>query len=347
MGEHAAVYGRPALIAAVDLWMRVTITGRTSGSGIAIDLQNLGHEEETTWPAVEDYADRVRRRWHQYVDNPTAQAFARMRGNDPAHLVKVALGEARRQSECIEQRALRLNITSEQPIGSGFGSSAAVAVGVLRALYAFQEVPIDDDVLYRQALEVERRQHGTPSGIDPATVVRGGIVWAEPREEGAFAFQPVACRSPELSKVDVYHSGDPKESTGTVVDAVRERRAQHPEAIEAVLDRMEAATHQFYRVLTHSEERTDDLMQSIRNYEAGLEELGVVPEAVQERVRAIEQRGGAAKISGAGALSGTGAGSLLVYHPDPASAELDPVLESLPQYAIELGVKGNRREVAA
>ena len=60
------------------------------------------------------------------------------------------------------------------------------------------------------------------------------------------------------------------------------------------------------------------LIALIKQAEAALEELGVVPEPVRRIIRRIEACGGAAKISGAGALSGSGSGSILVYHPEPA-----------------------------
>src|SRR5579863_4365513 len=55
----------------------------------------------------------------------------------------------------------------------------------------------------------------------------------------------------------------------------------------------------------------------IREHQACLEALGVVPAPVRALVRQIEAAGGAAKVSGAGSLAGPGAGSLLVYHEDP------------------------------
>jgi hypothetical protein len=69
-----------------------------------------------------------------------------------------------------------------------------------------------------------------------------------------------------------------------------------------------------------------------------------VPPAVKERVRQVEERGGAAKISGAGALTGDGAGSLLVYHPADDEAEGWSFLADLPRYPLTLGTEGLRRE---
>ena len=75
----------------------------------------------------------------------------------------------------------------------------------------------------------------------------------------------------------------------------------------------------------------------------------MVPEPVRETVRRIERHGGAAKISGAGALTGHGAGALLVYHPDdqPAGWDLlgDPGdFGELEPLDLSLGAEGVRRE---
>lgn len=343
MGEHAAVYQRPALIAAVDLWMRVEIRPK-EGAGVALSLPELEHREQTDWAEVLAYTKRVRERWHRYDEQPDAQGFAHMRGDDPAHLVKVALGETAAFLDLDDPPPVRVEVQSEQPIGAGFGSSAAVAVATVQAFLAVQGVEVEDDTLYRLALEVERRQHGAPSGIDPATVLHGGLLWAE-KVEDTLRFQSVAPRSPLLRQFSVYHTGTPNESTGTVVDAVRDWGAKQAGAFASVLDDMEAATRGLRAVLSSADEQPDRTIALIRAFEQGLETMGVVPEPVQRLIRAVEARGGAAKISGAGALSGTGAGSLLAYHPDPDA--LDSILGHLPSYAVQLGVEGARREVVA
>ena len=60
-----------------------------------------------------------------------------------------------------------------------------------------------------------------------------------------------------------------------------------------------------------------------------LEGLDIVPPEVSAAVREIERRGGAAKLSGAGTLTGAGAGALLVGW--PSRLEGDPA-EALPGY---------------
>lgn len=337
MGEHAVVYQRPALTAAIDLWLRVTIAPRRK-SGVGLHLVELDHREQTDWASIRAYTDTVRDRWRRYVDHPTPEAFAHMRGDDPAHLVKVALGEAARRRPGVDLPAMDVTVRTQQPIGAGFGSSAAVAVAVVQALLATQAVEMDDEALRELILDVERRQHGTPSGVDPATVLRGGLVWAE-RMNDALEYRSVTPRSPILDGFRVLHTGMPAESTGTVVDAVRALRADDVDSFRACLDRIETATRALRSLLAQDVEDSDETVHLVRQVESELEALGVVPEPVQSIIRSIEERGGAAKISGAGALSGSNAGPLLVYHPDP-KFEVGTEFGSFTELDVQLGAKG-------
>ncbi len=350
MGEHAAVYGRPALVAAVD--RRLTARLREiAGSAVRLELPAVEVSETLSWAEVRRYAGAARRRWDDYQRQPGPEAFARLRGADPAHLVKVALGEA---AEFLDEERLpgiELRLESEIPIGAGFGSSAAAAVAIAGAVLRLRGARPQPADLERIALEIERRQHGSPSGIDSAAVIHGGLVWAVRDAAGLFATAPVAARSPALGHIRVFHSGTPAEATGAVVAAVRERRDADPQGFERLLDRMEAATREVRRLLESDAAAPAGLVEPMVELEACLEEAGVVPPALQAIIREVEARGGAAKISGAGALSGTGAGSLLVVHPDPEEIDGwglrrrgggEPFLGQLERLDLRLGAEGVR-----
>lgn len=347
-GEHAVVYGRPALVAAIDLRLSAHLSP-SSAAGVRLDLPGLDHTEQLAWQEVRDYSRAARERWGEYSRHPDPESFREMRGEDPAHVVKAALGEAvglLNGDRSDPPGGLDLRIDSALPIGSGFGSSAATAVAVIAGYLSFAGAEVEPGTIERLALEVERRQHGMPSGVDGATILRGGVLWACKTSSGGLEIEPVRVRSPLLSRIRVYDTGMPPEATGAVVAAVRRRREQDPARIEAVLDRFDAATAAFRSELEREEEDRDRALHLIREAQVCLEDLGVVPEAVRLAVRQIEAAGGAAKISGAGSLGGPGAGSLLVYHPDPETLLGCAVLRSFPYYTVHLGAPGFRQEAA-
>ncbi|MFL6262887.1 MAG: mevalonate kinase [Thermoanaerobaculia bacterium] len=346
MGEHAVVYGRPALAAAIDLRLTVRLSP-LPGSIVRLDLPCLPHEEETSWEAVRAHARAARANWQAYAREPGPERFRAVRGHDPAHLVKSALGEAAEALGGEVSPGVRLRVESALPVGSGFGSSAATAAGVVAAWLAFRGEGLDLDRIERIALEAERRQHGLPSGIDGATVLHGGLLWARKLPGGGLAAEPVPLRSPLLSHLRVYDTGTPPEPTGAVVAAVRHRRDRDPEGHERVLDRIEAATRAFREELERPEEDPARVRELIAGCESCLEKLGTVPPEVRALVRRIEAEGGAAKISGAGSLSGPGAGSLLVYDPDPERIAGWSFLRPFPFHPVHLGAPGLRLETDA
>jgi mevalonate kinase len=346
MGEHAVVYGRPALAAAIDLRLRVHLSS-LPGSSVLLDLPGLPHVEETSWEPVRAHARAARANWEAYAREPGPERFRAVRGEDPAHLVKAALGEAAGALGDEAPPGVRLRIESALPVGSGFGSSAATAAGVVAAYLAFRGEDLDLDRVERIALEAERRQHGLPSGIDGATVIHGGLLWARKLAGGGLVTEPVPLRSPLLSHLRVYDTGTPAESTGAVVAAVRHRRDRDPERHERILDRIEAAARAFREELERGEEDPARVRELITGCESCLEDLGVVPPEVRALVREIEAEGGAAKISGAGSLAGPGAGSLLVYDPDPERIAGWSCLRPFPYHPVHLGAPGLRLETDA
>ncbi len=343
MGEHAAVYGRPALVAAIGRRLEAIVevaAGRSGEPGVQLRLPALGVAEKVPWHELARYAEERKQVW-QEAQGAGPASFAKVRGGDPAHLVKTALGELLLFAGQLPEEEASLEIASELPLGSGFGSSAACATAVLLAVATALGIPLGQEELLRLALEAERRQHGAPSGVDNATVLHGGILWVERDREGRLAIEKLALKEPLLPGLRFFQSGEPAEPTGAVVAAVKARRQEDPAAFEARLDDMEAATRELREAIAAPADRSLPVAL-FRRFEAHLEAIGVVPPAVREVVREIEKQGGAAKISGAGSLAGPGAGSLLVLEgPEGLDVEWPPTFREL---SLELGAPGARLE---
>lgn len=327
MGEHAAVYGEPALVAAIGLRL-VTRLERTAEPGVELDLPAIGHREHLSAGEIETYCEAQRQAWKTYAENPGPDTFVALDDGEPARLARVAMGEC--AALLGELEGLRLRVTSDLPLGAGFGSSAAAAVGIVSAAVALA----GDSPRWTQvgalAAQVERRQHGFPSGIDAATVFHGGVLSAL-RHENDLEFEPLMARPDLLREMRIVNTGCPAESTGEVVASVAARRARSPETFNTTLVAMRDATARFKQLIMAPETESADLIAPVRDYQRCLESIGVVPDAVKAIVREVERSGGAAKLSGAGALSGTCAGCLLIILPDETGlpAGLDEIFAPL------------------
>ncbi len=343
MGEHAVVYGRPALVAALDLRLEAALVPLDGEGPSVIDLPQLHHHEELSWDELVSYGEQARSDWGEYHRKPTPEAYRRLRGEDPAHVVKVALAEAAHHLAAPPRR-FALKVESQIPVGAGFGSSAATSVAVIDALLTYAGNRADAHEIFRLSLEAERRQHGQPSGVDNAAVLHGGLIWARRDVGGGVKLETLEASSPLLARLRIFSTGTPAEPTGAVVAAVRARIDADPLRYEDLFDHMERATWGLRQELARRQESRERVIALLRQYHAALVELGVVPASVVELVAKIEAHGGAAKISGAGALSGSGAGSLLVYHPNEAEVESWSWLATLPHYNVRLGVEGVRQE---
>ncbi len=114
-------------------------------------------------------------------------------------------------------------VSSELPVGCGMGSSAALAVALVRALAVMEGVSLDADAVFERAFPIERAFHGTPSGIDHAVSARGGVVAYRrpPDSAGPPQMSPIVLPRPlTLVVVDTGTPGD----TASMVRAVRQRR---------------------------------------------------------------------------------------------------------------------------
>ncbi|HEY3476636.1 MAG TPA: mevalonate kinase [Anaerolineales bacterium] len=138
-GEHAVVYGRPALaVPVMQVHADVEISD-SRRSGIWIDAPDVSlHAELNTLPS----------------DHPIASVI-----NNLFFLWRVS-----------PFPNLEISITSTIPVASGLGSGAAVTVALTRALASHIHQRMTDEEISGFAYEIEKLHHGTPSGIDNTVV---------------------------------------------------------------------------------------------------------------------------------------------------------------------------------
>ena len=138
-GEHAVVYGRPALAVPVTQVHADVEISNSTRSGIWIDAPDVNlYAELNTLPS----------------DHPIASVI-----NNLFFLRRVS-----------PFPNLEIQITSSIPVASGLGSGAAVTVALTRALASHLHPPMTEEEINAFAYEIEKIHHGTPSGIDNTVV---------------------------------------------------------------------------------------------------------------------------------------------------------------------------------
>jgi len=201
----------------------------------------------------------------------------------------------------------RLEIKSDIPVGCGMGSSAAYAV----AISTIKLGDLDKEKINEMAYELEKKQHGNPSGADNTVCTYGGFLWYRKEVEGFKIFSQIEQKRSALELL-VHNTGKPQELTGEMVSYVGELYKNSPKKISMILQDIEKMTRDFLKFLMGQE---INLLELLKENERCLEELGVVSESTKKLVRDIEKIGGAAKVSGAGGKQGA-SGIILIYHPD-------------------------------
>lgn len=127
------------------------------------------------------------------------------------------------------QQPFAVDVDGDLPIGMGLGSSAALAVALLRALAAASGRVLDETTTAAQAHEIERLFHGTPSGVDGTAATYGGVLWFEagtpPHHEALTLTEPLP--------LVVVLSRTPH-ATSHTVGSLRERAAASPRVYQPV-----------------------------------------------------------------------------------------------------------------
>ncbi|HNR26725.1 MAG TPA: mevalonate kinase [Methanobacteriaceae archaeon] len=299
-GEHAVVFGKPALAMAVNCQARVEIR-RVEEEHIQITVPSL----DVTGTIKGDGVLECSGTGKQGILNYTLQS--------------IQLAEL--------EGGLEVHVELEIPIGAGMGSSAAVTVATLAALAKLEGQALDRGLLAQQAHQVEQLVQGAASPLDTAVSAYGGLVHLNRDGEVENLEVPgplplvVACTSS-------------RGNTGELVAGVRRKRSHYPGVVDPILEAMEQITIQARKALMDGEK---EVVGGLMNINHGLlDALGV--NTMELSTMAYQARAAGAlgsKITGAG-----GGGAIIAYAPEHFDAVLSKLREEEEAFPVELSIVG-------
>ena len=209
--------------------------------------------------------------------------------------------------------AMHIRITSTIPPAAGLGSSAAVAVALIRALTRFLGHPLDDVTICQLAYEAEKRQHGSPSGVDNTVITYARPIYFVKGQP----FEPLSVA--ESIHLLIADSGQPS-STAAVVADVRRGWEKTPANYEAIFDAIGSLARQARSCIEHGPIKSMGALLT-QNHTL-LQQLGVSNSKLDRLVQVALDTGAlGAKVSGGGR-----GGNLIVLVEDPTNPRIATAL---------------------
>ena len=263
-GEHAVVYGQPAIA--------VPMLSSRARATVVPDVQGTSGEIE--------------------VDAPQLPLYAPLLDLDQKHPIRVAIEQAAGETDLSVLPACRILINSDIPKASGLGSSAAVSTALIRAFSAFLGKRLTDQELSDKVFEVEKIQHGTPSGIDNSVISFQRPIFFQ-------IDTPIEFLSiPKPFRIIIADSGI-QGNTRLAVQGVRDKWQAEPERYENVFDEIGNICRIARKQIL--EGNPDQLGTLMDRNQTLLEELGVSTPELESLIQAAREAGAlGAKLSGGG-----------------------------------------------
>ncbi len=261
-GEHAVVYGRPAIAVPVtDVGATAVVTDGVAGHGCSLIAHDLGRAFPLASAAEDDALALIVRLTLAELDLPANPDW-------------------------------QIEVRSTIPIASGLGSGAAVSTAIVRAIHRHIGRHAPPEVVSALVYCSEEVHHGTPSGIDNTVIAYEQPVWFIRNVE----IQPfVPARSFAIVIADSGIVAPTREAVGDVRRAWEQKPAQYEAYFEEIGEIVYAARH---AIECGETGQLGPLMD--RNQQV-LAQIGVSSEPLDRLIAAARSAGAAgAKLSGGG-----------------------------------------------
>lgn len=263
-GEHAVVYGQPAIA--------IPVTKVNATVKIFPDLEVKPGRVHIQASAIDLDAD-----------------LADLEGDHPlVKAIQITLDAV----AAPQVPAFKLQIDSEVPLSGGMGSSAAVSIAIIRALSAFLGGPLMPEEVSALAYQVEKIHHGTPSGIDNNVIAH---------QQPVYYIKGKPIRFLKIEQPTHWVIADTGEKTPTreTVSAVRALQAADSQRCDTIFKQIGSLTKKAARALKKGDLAT--LGRLMNQNQRLLNQLDVSSPKLETLIQAALTAGAAgAKLSGGG-----------------------------------------------
>ena len=306
-GEHAVVYGKPAIAAAVDKRAYVSIQERKDNR-THVKINKLG---------ISGFLN---------IENGTIQLDNGVNREGILKYVLIALMKTGSTD------GLEITINLDIPVGAGLGSSAAVTVATVKAASTFKDIKLTRDEIAKLAHQVELMVQGSASPIDTILSTYGGIVYLSRDAEKIIKLDI----DPEIPLVIGYTSE--RGNTGKLVESVRIKMETAPQVMIPLFNSMEALTNGAREALTTVDHK---MIGEFMNINHGLlDAIGVNTEELSKMVYIARKTGAlGSKLTGAG-----GGGSMIAYCPGKINEVIAGINEIENAFKVKISADGVRLE---
>lgn len=292
-GEHAVVYGKPAIVSSIDKRIYVTIEERSDDDLkiSAMDLHIPGiiltYRKDQQLPKVETNFSRVEEAI-SYVQKGVYLA----------------------SEYCGKRKGVNVEVRSEMPVGAGLGTSAALSVATAYAYLTLLGVEIKRESLAELGHKIEVAVQGSASPMDTAVACFGGLLQVTPLQTGPSIERIGVNQIPGL--VIGYTARET--TTAELLKRVRSLRSSFPEAVESIMSAIGSIVSASRRALERGDLAS---LGELMNINHGLlESLGVSTKRLNDMVYSARYAGAlGSKLTGAG-----GGGCMIALSPSKESA---------------------------
>lgn len=296
-GEHAVVYGTPALACAINKHA-VAQVKTIPEHGVRLIIKDFDIDQHFTQAQLLQCSNKTQNAHAAYLAGNLALNQV---VDHPEVFFAAAIGASGLVEHLDDKTGIAVVLTTDLAVGAGMGSSAALVAAMLAACFKHLGKPLERPQLAQQTTQSEHWQHGHSSGLDPYICVFGGMHCYQKDKPPISQLKPLE----NLPESFLVLTGKPLSTTGECVDFVRQKNFP-----QTIWDQFSKVQSQMINSLALA--KLNHFYDAIKSNHSLLCHIGVVPSLIKKFISQIEDRHGAAKVCGAGSILGEAGGLIFV-----------------------------------